>query len=262
MITNRSLRPRTGGCVSRAIPPSRRPATPLRGHRFHLPGTLTTHLPGRRVGPDIRSPPRGGRYRLSSLLALCVVAVLGGDTSLAAISHFAADTDSDLREQLGLTSSTPNASTPRRLLTCLDGGARDDAVGAWLARYAADPVDESGDTLVRPAVDSKTVRGSRPDGAAVHLPGRRTRRLPDRDRPAPDPRERRGTHGPTPRSTPSGDRQLPAVPASVSRAAPGHVQDLSGRSRTHAGFATHSCDLSSPPWTRRDCHTLLPCCAP
>ncbi|MGW4909445.1 transposase family protein [Streptomyces sp. NPDC004270] len=173
-------------------PPSRRPATPLRGHRFHLPGAVTTHLPGRRVGPDTRSPPRGGRYRLSSLLALCVVAVLGGDTSLAAIAHFAAATDSDLREQLGLTSSTPNASTPGRLLTRLDGGALDDAVGAWLARYTADPVDEPGDTLVRPAVDSKTVRGSRPDGAAVHLLGRRTRRLPDRDRPAPDPRERGG----------------------------------------------------------------------
>ncbi len=59
---------------------------------------------------------------------------------------------SDLREQLGLTSSTPNASTLGRLLARLDGEALDDAVGAWLARYAADPVDEPGDTLVFPAV--------------------------------------------------------------------------------------------------------------
>ncbi|MFJ1610947.1 transposase family protein [Streptomyces sp. NPDC088253] len=70
-----------------------------------------------------------------------------GATSLAAIARFAADTDYGLREQLGLTSSTPNASTLGRLLARLDGDALDDAAGAWLARYAADPVDEPGDTL-------------------------------------------------------------------------------------------------------------------
>ncbi|MEH0542409.1 transposase family protein [Streptomyces sp. B21-105] len=118
--------------------------------------------------PDPRRV-RGRRCRLGSLLALCLVTVLGGATSLAAIARFAADTDYDLREQLGLTSSTPNASTLGRLLARLDGDALDDAVGAWLARYAADPVNEPGDTLVGLAVDDKTVRGSRTDGTAVHL---------------------------------------------------------------------------------------------
>ncbi|MFI5476897.1 ISAs1 family transposase [Streptomyces cacaoi] len=119
----------------------------------------------------IPDPRRGRdrRYRLGSLLALWIVAVLGGATSLAAIARFAADTDSDLREQLGLTSSTPNASTLGRLLARLDGDDLDDAVGAWLARYAADVVDEPGDTLVGLAVNGQTVRGSRSDGAAVHL---------------------------------------------------------------------------------------------
>ncbi|MGA6227552.1 transposase [Streptomyces umbrinus] len=42
-------------------------------------------------------------------------------------------------------------------------------MGAWLARYAADPVDEPGGTLVGLAIDGTTVRGSRTDGAAVHL---------------------------------------------------------------------------------------------
>ncbi|MET9914169.1 transposase [Streptomyces sp. NPDC006476] len=42
-------------------------------------------------------------------------------------------------------------------------------MGAWLARYAADPVDEPGETLIGLAVDGKTVRGSRTDGMAVHL---------------------------------------------------------------------------------------------
>ncbi|MEU9924960.1 ISAs1 family transposase [Streptomyces griseoluteus] len=118
--------------------------------------------------PDPRRT-RGRRYRLGSLLGLCLVAVLGGATSLAAIARFAADTDSELREQLGLTSSTPNASTLGRLLARLDGDALADAVGAWLARYVDDPVDGPGDTLVGLAVDGKTVRGSRTDGQAVHL---------------------------------------------------------------------------------------------
>ncbi|MGW3269309.1 ISAs1 family transposase [Streptomyces sp. NPDC001056] len=42
-------------------------------------------------------------------------------------------------------------------------------MGAWLARYAADPVDEPGETLIGLAVDGNTVRGSRTDGMAVHL---------------------------------------------------------------------------------------------
>ncbi|MGW7048249.1 ISAs1 family transposase [Streptomyces avermitilis] len=84
-------------------------------------------------------------------------------------SNRAAETDSDLREKLGLTSSPPNASTLGRLLARLDGDALDDAVGAWPARHAADPVDDGGDTLIGLAVDGKTVRGSRTDGTAVHL---------------------------------------------------------------------------------------------
>ncbi|MFF1687785.1 MULTISPECIES: transposase family protein [unclassified Streptomyces] len=67
---------------------------------------------------------------MGSLLALCLVAVHGGATSLAAIARFAADTESDLRKQCGLTSSTPNASTLGRLLARLDGDALDDAAGA------------------------------------------------------------------------------------------------------------------------------------
>ncbi|MFC9635918.1 ISAs1 family transposase [Streptomyces mirabilis] len=56
-----------------------------------------------------------------------------------------------------------------RLPSRLDSDARDDAVGAWLARYAADPVDEPCDRLVGLAIDGKTVRGSHTDGQAVHL---------------------------------------------------------------------------------------------
>lgn len=46
--------------------------------------------------PDPRRA-RAACYRPGSLLALCMVAVLGRATSLAAIAHFAADTESDVR---------------------------------------------------------------------------------------------------------------------------------------------------------------------
>ncbi|MEH0413262.1 transposase family protein [Streptomyces scabiei] len=120
--------------------------------------------------PDVRrsSPVRGHRYRLGSLLALCPVAVLGGATSLAAIARFAVDIDPDLRERIGLVSSTPSASTPERLLARRYGDTLDDAVGAWLARYATDPIgkhDDRWSTLPSTA----RLRGSRTDGTAVHL---------------------------------------------------------------------------------------------
>ncbi|ADI12920.1 hypothetical protein SBI_09802 [Streptomyces bingchenggensis BCW-1] len=66
---------------------------------------------------------RGRRYRLGSLLALCLLAVLGGAKPLAAIARFAAATDSELRERLGPASTTPDAFTLGRLPARLDGDA-------------------------------------------------------------------------------------------------------------------------------------------
>lgn len=118
--------------------------------------------------PDPRRV-RGRRYRIGVLLALCLTAVLGGARSLAQIARYAADADPQVRAGLGLTRATPNASTLGRLLARIDGDALDDAVGTWLARHAADPVEED-EALVGLAVDGKSVRGSRTDSTtAVHL---------------------------------------------------------------------------------------------
>ncbi|MER6127127.1 transposase family protein [Streptomyces sp. NPDC001795] len=77
---------------------------------------------------------RGRRYQLGSLLAVCLVAVLGGARSLAQIARFAADCDPDLYQPLGPVKATPNASTLGRLLARLDGDAVDDWSGAgWPA---------------------------------------------------------------------------------------------------------------------------------
>ncbi|MEU9369509.1 ISAs1 family transposase [Streptomyces avermitilis] len=109
---------------------------------------------------------RGRRYRIGSLLALCLVAVLGGAKSVTAIARFGTDSSPELRECLRFTSTTPNTTTLGRLLGRLDG----DAFGAWLGRYATDPVEEPGKTLRGLAVDGKAVRDSRTDaGRAVYL---------------------------------------------------------------------------------------------
>jgi DDE family transposase len=117
--------------------------------------------------PDPRRV-RGRRYRIGTLLALCLVAVLGGARSLAQVARYAANASDEVRAELGLQRSTPNASTLGRLLARIDGDALDDAVGAWLARHATDPVRDD-DALVGLAVDGKRVRGSRTDEATVHL---------------------------------------------------------------------------------------------
>ncbi|WP_409467261.1 transposase family protein [Streptomyces sp. HC307] len=59
--------------------------------------------------PDPRRV-RGRRYRLGSLLALCLLAVLGGATTLAGIARFAADTTAEVRTRIGLT-RLPRATT-------------------------------------------------------------------------------------------------------------------------------------------------------
>ncbi|MFC8370932.1 ISAs1 family transposase [Streptomyces sp. NPDC057239] len=119
--------------------------------------------------PDPRRV-QGRRYRIGSLLALCLVAVLGGAKSVTAIARFGTDSSPELRECLGFTSTTPNTTTLGRLLGRLNGDALDDAIGAWLGRYATDPVEEPGETLRGLAVDGKAVRGSRTDaGRAVYL---------------------------------------------------------------------------------------------
>ncbi|MER7922266.1 ISAs1 family transposase [Streptomyces sp. NPDC096057] len=118
--------------------------------------------------PDPRRV-RGRRYRIGVLLGLCLTAVLGGARSLAQIARYAADAGPQVRAGLGLARATPNASTLGRLLARIDGDALGDAVGTWLARHAADPVEED-EALVGLAVDGKSVRGSRTDSkTAIHL---------------------------------------------------------------------------------------------
>ncbi|MER6424758.1 transposase family protein [Streptomyces sp. NPDC001137] len=118
-----------------------------------------TCLPGGRAGPAPEPRRvRGRRLPPGPLLALCLVAVLGGAVSLAAIARFAADADRDLCERLELTAGTPNASTLGRLSASLNGDTVGDAVGSWLARCTADAVDEPGDMQIGLALAADRLR--------------------------------------------------------------------------------------------------------
>jgi predicted transposase YbfD/YdcC len=124
--------------------------------------------------PDPRSR-HGRRYRLGPLLAISLLAVLSGATSLAKITRFIAGYDPDLRERAGLPGTVRlAASTLGRLLSRLDGDAFDTATCAYLAALATcHPPTATTATrtpLVGLAVDGKTLRGSRTNDGVTHLP--------------------------------------------------------------------------------------------
>lgn len=107
---------------------------------------------------------RGRQYPLVALLGLCLVAILAGHTSLAAIAQFGRLRGKRLGHALGFTRGTmPCANTLALLLQKLDADHLDRLIGEWLAdRHAAG--------WKHLALDGKTLRGSR-DGETpgVHL---------------------------------------------------------------------------------------------
>lgn len=124
--------------------------------------------------PDPRSR-RGRRYRLGPLLALMLLAVLGGATYIAAINRSISGYDPAVLSRTGLTGTVRLAtSTLRRLLARLDGDAIDAAIGTYLAALATDgpPTADPPTSRTSPtglAIDGKTPRGSRTATGTVHL---------------------------------------------------------------------------------------------
>ena len=115
---------------------------------------------------DLKDPrdPRGVQYPLVPVVALCLVAILAGHTSLAAIAQFGRLRGTRLGHALGFPSKkTPAATTLSLLLRHLDADHLDRLIGAWLAgRHAA-----GWDHI---AIDGKVLRGSRDgDVPGVHL---------------------------------------------------------------------------------------------
>jgi len=130
--------------------------------------------------PDPRHR-RGVRHRLVTVLAVAVCAVLAGARSFTAIGEWAADVPPEVLAALGVRADPwrvlqpPDEATVRRVLTDIDGDVLDAAIGGWL-RQLAPPAPPPAVEPPTPrqawpavAVDGKTLCGSGPAGAQVHL---------------------------------------------------------------------------------------------
>lgn len=107
---------------------------------------------------------KGRQYPLVPLLALALVAILAGNTSVAAIAQFGRLRKHRLGHALGFPhGKMPCANTLTNLFAVLDADHLDRLIGAWLADRHATGWDHI-------ALDGKTVRGSRDgDTPGVHL---------------------------------------------------------------------------------------------
>jgi predicted transposase YbfD/YdcC len=118
---------------------------------------------------------QGRRYPFTGLLAVAIVAVLGGARSLAAIVRWAKGADAHLLDALGLPHGTdgrvPAATTWGRTLAKTDGDQLDDALTLFTETLARDPLEDVVDTGPRSlAADGKTVCGALDaDGKQLHL---------------------------------------------------------------------------------------------
>jgi len=115
--------------------------------------------------PDFRSK-HGKRYRLEALLALGIAAMLCGYNSYSAMAEWGKNYGQDLAQELGLPPGrTPSVGTLFTVFSQVDKDALESVLMNWNDQVLA--------CLGRPlalAVDGKTLRGSRQQGASqTHL---------------------------------------------------------------------------------------------
>jgi predicted transposase YbfD/YdcC len=119
--------------------------------------------------PDPRQP-RGRRHPLVAILTLMCVAMLCGYRSYSAIADWGRCYGQKLARALGFTrDETPCAATLYHVLRQLDGPLVEARLGAW-ANSVLTALPPAPGELEAMAIDGKTLRGSRKQGApAAHL---------------------------------------------------------------------------------------------
>jgi hypothetical protein len=113
---------------------------------------------------------RGKRHPLSAILALACCAMLCGYRSYSAIAAWGRNDGTDIAQALGFTHNTPCAATLHTIFRCVDREAFEATVGAWAESVVATApaAPEAPETAI--AVDGKTLRGSKKQGAPeTHL---------------------------------------------------------------------------------------------
>jgi len=119
--------------------------------------------------PDVRKS-RGKRHPLSAILALSCCAMLCGARSESAIAAWGRHDGSAIAHALGFTHNTPCAATLHTIFGRLDCEVFEATLGVWAeSGVAHTPATPEAPEAAR-AVDGKTLRGSKKQGApGTHL---------------------------------------------------------------------------------------------
>ena len=119
--------------------------------------------------PDFRKA-RGKRYPLQSILALACCAILCGYRSYSAIAEWGDHYGQRFTRVLGFTHKTPSASTLHTIFKGIGPEAFEAKLGAWAEAVTATVPTLSEAAPAATAIDGKTLRGSKKQGApGVHL---------------------------------------------------------------------------------------------
>jgi predicted transposase YbfD/YdcC len=119
--------------------------------------------------PDVRKS-RGKRHPLSAILALACCAMLCGSRSYSAIADWGRNYGSEITHALGFTHNTPCASTLHTIFGRLDREVFEATLGVWADSVVAHTPATPEAPEIAMAVDGKTLRGSKKQGApGTHL---------------------------------------------------------------------------------------------
>jgi DDE family transposase len=120
--------------------------------------------------PEVRKP-QGLRHPLEAILALACAAMLCGYRSYSAIAEWGRSYDPALVRALGFTHDpTPCAATFSNVFRRLDRAELEARLGAWAETVLQATAPAEGTSLEAVALDGKSLRGSRKQGApAAHL---------------------------------------------------------------------------------------------
>jgi predicted transposase YbfD/YdcC len=119
--------------------------------------------------PDVRKA-RGKRHPLSAILALSCCAMLCGSRSYRAIADWGRNYGSAIAHALGFTHNTPCASTLHTIFGRINCEVFEATLGGWADSVVAHTPMTPEAPEVAMAVDGKTLRGSKKQGApGTHL---------------------------------------------------------------------------------------------
>ena len=119
--------------------------------------------------PDFRRR-QGTRHPLAAIFSLACCAMLCGYRSYSAIAEWGRKYGTGIAHALGLTHQTPCAVTLHTVFRHVERNTLEAPLGAWAEGVVATtpPAPSAGDAAI--ALDGKTLRGSRKQGApGVHL---------------------------------------------------------------------------------------------